>query len=180
MTSTEKQVEENEGTYKPNLFDPKLLKDHQDVIPDDYISFRDPFDLTQIRDIPIRLLTTGEAMTFIFAITDKSPQMPDHIKDKKRSELNADERQLYTQTQEQIDAVMDEAYTDVLVDVVLQPGWDRESIAKLPLSTRYDGYIKAMRGIGGEASLSAETFLETRDRGMSENTSSLSSGTGSE
>lgn len=161
MNSTESIPQETETEQDaPEPFDPQDLDDLEAVIPDDYISFIHP-KTQEIIKIPVRMLSEGERMAYIFAIDDNVPKMPETIATKQRGDLTSEERKKYQEVQEAIDPVMDGLFTDVTLDAIIDPKgqWTRERVDKLPRSTRQHGYVIGMRGPQGVLSLSAQHFL---------------------
>lgn len=163
MTATvpiEPQNSESTEQDAPKPFDPQELDDLEAVIPDDYISFMHPKTQELIK-IPVRMLSEGERMTYVFAMDDKVPKMPENIKSKQRGDLTAEERQQYQEIQEAIDPIMDGLFTDVTFDAIVDPEkkWTRKRVDKLPRSTRQHGFVIGMRGPQGVLSLSAQHFL---------------------
>ena len=153
-------------------FDPSLLDDHDfsDVfLPSDFtVACPHPSEADAIFEIPCRTLDPGESSVFTISAMEKYPERIE----KDFSDMTKAERKQHVQYLKVLNETDVEMFIEIALISIVEPGWTRERISKLPipiLRKIYEGAI----GTSPE-NVAVEAFPEA-DRGeVSENQESVS------
>lgn len=174
----------------PNLFKPERMKEVKEdqyiggSLPDFFVPFENPFKEEEgeedICHLPCRRLDPGEIYVLQRSADDKyPPDLPKDLQEKKWEDMTADEKTRIEANVVAKAAVDNELYTDALQGCVIQKGWDRESLAKLPRGSRREGYEGAMMGAEKLPPI-IDAFSEAGGRGGSEDSSDMPRGVSDE
>ena len=154
-------------------FDPSLLDDHDFsnvFLPSDFIvECPHPVEAGAMFEIPCRHLDPGESSVFTISAMEKYPERVE----KDFSDMTQSERKEHVEYVKVLNATDVEMFIEVSLVSIVESGWTRDRISKLPIPILRKIYEGAIGAVSAE-NVAVETFSETDSGEVSPDKESVS------